>query len=37
LVAELPKEALERLGVREGERVSVKLRDAKVFVEDYVI
>jgi sulfate transport system ATP-binding protein len=37
LVAELPKESLERLGVREGESVSVKLRDAKVFVEDYVI
>jgi sulfate/thiosulfate transport system ATP-binding protein len=37
LVAELPKESLERLGVQQGERVSVKLRDAKVFVEDYVI
>ena len=37
LVAELPKDSLDSMGVVEGARVQLKLRDATVFVEDYVI
>lgn len=37
LVAELPKEALDAMKVVEGVVVRLKLRDARVFVEDYVI
>ncbi len=37
LVAELPKEALDTMAVVEGARVQLKLRDATLFVEDYVI
>ncbi|NUP06709.1 MAG: sulfate/molybdate ABC transporter ATP-binding protein [Polyangiaceae bacterium] len=37
LVAELPKERLDELGISDGSDVRVSLRNATVFVEDYVI
>jgi sulfate transport system ATP-binding protein len=37
LMAELPKDRLEELGITDGAQVVVSLRNATVFVEDYVI
>ncbi len=37
LVAELPKERFDALGIGAGDEVRLALRDATVFVEDYVI
>jgi sulfate transport system ATP-binding protein len=37
MIVELPRAEVDALGIAEGDRVLVDLRDAKIFVEDYSI